>query len=95
MALQKAKQYDKASTCFWSKKNKSFALPTKRQAKPLLHKPRRFDKSILSDLPWIFKEEFYMVEGKKNLPGEAENATYPIDVEVMLTSLGLDRKSVV
>ena len=30
-----------------------------------------------------------MVEGKKNLPGEAENATYPIDVEVMLTSLGL------
>lgn len=30
-----------------------------------------------------------MVEGKKNLPGEAENATYPIDVEVMLTSSGL------
>lgn len=30
-----------------------------------------------------------MVEGKKNLPGEAENVTYPIDVEVMLTNLGL------
>lgn len=30
-----------------------------------------------------------MVEGKKNLPGEAENASYPIDVEARLTSLGL------
>lgn len=30
-----------------------------------------------------------MVEGKKNLPGEAENTTYPIDVEAMLTSSGL------
>lgn len=30
-----------------------------------------------------------MVEGKKNLPGEAESASYPIDVEARLTSLGL------
>lgn len=30
-----------------------------------------------------------MVEGKNNLPGEAESASYPIDVEARLTSLGL------
>lgn len=30
-----------------------------------------------------------MVEGKKNLPGEAESVSYPIDVEVRLSSLGL------
>ena len=30
-----------------------------------------------------------MVEGKKYLPGEAENETFPIDVEDRLTNLGL------
>jgi len=52
-------------------------------------KPRRFDKSILSDLPWNFKEELHMVEGKKNLPGEADSTSYPIDVEARLISPGL------
>lgn len=33
-----------------------------------------------------------MVEGKKNLPGEAESTKYPIDVEARLTSLGLYEK---
>lgn len=30
-----------------------------------------------------------MAEGKKNLPGEAEDISYPIDVEARLSSLGL------
>lgn len=57
MILHGLKLSDRVFTCFWRIKNKSFALPTKRQAKPLYTKPRRFDKSILSDLPWNFKEE--------------------------------------
>ena len=71
-ALRKARRYGRVSICFWSKKNKSFGAPSTRRNRNPYTKPRRFDKSILSDLPWIFKEEFYMVEGKKNLPGEAD-----------------------
>ena len=67
-ALRKARRYGRVSICFWSKKNKSFGAPSTRRNRNPYTKPRRFDKSILSDLPWIFKEEFYMVEGKKNLP---------------------------
>lgn len=40
MALHEQKPFAMGYTCFWSKKNKSFALPTKRQAKPLFHQTK-------------------------------------------------------
>lgn len=72
MALQKVKPYGKVSIYFWRQKNRVLETPQVTPT-PYFTKPRRSDKSILSNLPWNFKEDFHMekvyaAEGRKRFP---------------------------